>query len=71
MSYQKKIYTNSILTKVLVILHLIITKMDILNRDINNINLNNNFDEGDPDTIILIKFLACNIKLERCKALKN
>ena len=29
--------------------------MDILNIDLNNINLDNNFDEDDPDTIILIR----------------
>ena len=28
--------------------------MGILNIDLNNINLKNNFDEDDPDTIILI-----------------
>ena len=31
--------------------------MGILNIDLNNINLDNNFDEGDPDTIILIRLL--------------
>ena len=30
----------------------------ILNIDLNNINLDNNFDEDDPDTVILIKLLA-------------
>ena len=30
----------------------------ILNVDLNNINLDNNFDEDDPDTVILIKLLA-------------
>ena len=33
-------------------------EMIILNKDLNNINLENNFDEDDPDTIILIKLLA-------------
>ena len=32
--------------------------MGILNIDLNNINLDNNFDEDDPDAIILIKLLA-------------
>ena len=32
--------------------------MGILNRDLNNINIGNNFDEDDPDTVILIIFLA-------------
>ena len=31
--------------------------MDILSTDLNDINLDNNFDEDDPDTIILIKLL--------------
>ena len=30
----------------------------ILNIDLNNINLDNNFDEDDPDTIILIRLLV-------------
>ena len=29
--------------------------MGVLNIDLNNINLDNNFDEDDPDTIILIR----------------
>ena len=33
-------------------------EMGILNIDLNNINLDNNFDESDPDTIILIRLLA-------------
>ena len=35
----------------------------IFNIDLNNINLYNNFDEDDPDTIILIRLLAWHIKL--------
>ena len=45
--------------------------MDILNIDINNINLDNNFDEDDPDAIILIRLLAWHIKFEKRKALKK
>ena len=45
--------------------------MDILNIDLNNINLDNNFDEDDPDTIILIRLLTWHIKFEKRKALKK
>ena len=45
--------------------------MGILNIDLNNINLDNNFDEGDPDTIILIRLLLWNIKLKKHKVLKK
>ena len=46
-------------------------EMDILNKYLNNINLDNNFDEDDPDTMILIRFLAWHIKFEKRKALKK
>ena len=39
----------------------------ILNRDINNISLDNNFDEDNPDTIILVRHLAWHIKFEKSK----
>ena len=39
--------------------------------NLNNINLDNNFDEDDPDTIILIRFLAWQIKFEKRKELKK
>ena len=45
--------------------------MGILNIDLNNINLDNNFDEDDPDTIILIRLLAWHIRFEKHKALKK
>ena len=45
--------------------------MCVLNIDLNNINLDNNFDEDDPDTIILIRLLAWHIKFENPKALKR
>ena len=32
-------------------------EIGILNIDLNNINLDNNFDEDDPDTIILIRLI--------------
>ena len=41
--------------------------MGILNIDLNNINLDNNFDEDDPDTIILIRLLAWHIKFRKHK----
>ena len=45
--------------------------MALLNIDLNNINLDNNFDEDDPDTIILISLLAWDIKFEKSKAHKK
>ena len=39
--------------------------------DLKNINLNINFDEDDPDAIILIKLLAWHIKLGKRKKLKK
>ena len=46
-------------------------EMGILNIDLNSINLDNNFDEDDPDTIILISLLDWHIKFEKPKALKK
>ena len=46
-------------------------KIGVLNIDLNNINLDQNFDEDDPDTIILIKLLAWHIKFEKRKELKK
>ena len=43
------------------------SEMGIINIDLNNINIDNNFDEGDPDIIILIRLLAWHIKFEKCK----
>ena len=45
--------------------------MALLNIDLNNINLDNNFDEDDPNTIILISLLAWDIKFEKSKAHKK
>ena len=39
--------------------------MDILNTDLNNINFDTNYEEDDPDTVILIRHLAWNIKSEK------
>ena len=36
-----------------------------------NIDLDNNFDEDDPDAIILIRILAWHIKFEKRKSLKK
>ena len=46
-------------------------EMDIFNLDLNNINLDNNFGEDDPDTIILIRLLAWQIKFKKSTALKK
>ena len=46
--------------------------MSILSIDLNNVNFNNtNYDEDDPNTIILIRILAWHIKFKKCKALKK
>ena len=37
-------------------------KVGILNIDLKNISLDNNFDEDDPDTIILIRLLAWHFR---------
>ena len=42
--------------------------MGILSIDLNNINSDDtDYDEDDPDTIILIRLLAWHIKLEKRK----
>ena len=45
--------------------------MRILSIYLNNINLDNNFDEDDPDTIILVRLLAWHIKFEKRRTLKK
>ena len=45
--------------------------MGILKIDLNNINLDNNFNEDDPDAIILIRLLAWHIKFKNVKHLKK
>ena len=46
-------------------------EMGILNIDLNKMNLDNNFDEDDPNTIILVRLLAWYIKFEKRKTLKE
>ena len=47
-------------------------KLGILNIDLYKINLDDtNYDEEDPDTIILIRHLVWHIKFEKGKALKK
>ena len=46
-------------------------EMGILNIGVKNINLDNNFDEDDPDTVIIIRLLAWHIKFEKRKVLKK
>ena len=53
----------STLMKVLIMSYFF-NEMGILNIDLKNINLDNNFDEDDPDAIILISFFAWHIKFE-------
>ena len=43
--------------------------MPVLRVNLNNINLCNNFDENDPDTIVLIRLLAWHSKIKKRKAL--
>ena len=62
---QMKIYSISMKIGIIGIVPIII------NIELNNINIDNNFDENDPDTIILIKLLAWHIKFEKHKALKK
>ena len=45
--------------------------MHILSIYLNNINLDNNFDEDDPDTIILVRLLAWHIKFEKRRLKKR
>ena len=45
--------------------------MVILHIDFNNISLDKNFDEDDPNTIILIRLLLWHIKFEKRKPLKK
>ena len=46
--------------------------MSVLNIDLNNINLDDtNYDEDDPDTIILIRLLAWHSKFKKRKNLQK
>ena len=46
-------------------------EMSILSVNHININLVNDFDEDDPDTIVLTRLLAWYSKLKKCKVLKK
>ena len=46
-------------------------EMGILNINLNNVSLGDNFDEDDPNTIILIKRLAWHMKFEKRSYVKN
>ena len=45
--------------------------MGILSVNLNDINFNNNFNEDDPDTVILFRRLALHSKFKKRKALKK
>ena len=46
--------------------------MDILEKCFNSINLNDtNYEEDDPDIIILVRFLAVHNKFKKLKELKK
>ena len=45
--------------------------MGIFNIDLNNINLDKNFDEDDPDTIILLRIFPWHIEFEKSQAFKK
>ena len=46
-------------------------EMGILSVNLNDINFNNNFNEDDPDTVILFRRLALHSKFKKRKALKK
>ena len=60
----------STLMKVLIMSYFF-NEMGILNIDLKNINLDNNFDEDDPDAIILIRLSAWHTKFEKRKAFRK
>ena len=49
----------------------IYNEMGVVNIDRNNISLDANFNEEDPNTIILIRLLAWNVKFEKCKEVRK
>ena len=46
-------------------------EMVIVRVNLHNIDLDNNFEEDDPDAIIVIKLLAWHSKFEKRKTLKK
>ena len=60
----------SFLVEILVMLSFLV-KYSSVNIVLNDITLDNNFDEDDPDTVVLIRLLAWYIKFEKRKALKK
>ena len=46
-------------------------EIGIVSIDLKNINLDKNFDDDDPDTIILIRISAWHIKFEKRNKLKK
>ena len=46
-------------------------EIGIFSINLNHIYLDNNFDEDDPDTIILVRLLALHITSKKRKALKR
>ena len=46
----------------------LVMKWGILSINLNNVNLDNNFDEHDPNTIILFKYLAWHSIFKKRKA---
>ena len=45
--------------------------MGTVNIGLNSFNLEDNFDEEDPNTVILLRLLAWHTKFEKRKDLKN
>ena len=57
--------------KILVMSNFLVMKWGILSINLNNVNLDNNFDEHDPDIIILFKHLAWHSIFKKRKALNK
>ena len=57
--------------KILVMSNFLVMKWGILSINLNNVNLDNNFDENDPNTIILFKYLAWHSIFKKRKALNK
>ena len=57
--------------KILVMSNFLVMKWGILSINLNNVNLDNNFDEHDPNAIILFKYLAWHSIFKKSKALNK